>query len=99
MINKIIAWIAGGIATTLMIVILLIAYGAISEGLRQVDPNNPVLGQTIDNTDQAVNEAISWHSVIGTIEWAIFIIGLIVGIVFTIIKLIDKYYSSQSNFL
>ncbi len=95
MANKVIAWIIGGITTTLMIIILLIAWTAISNALKEIDPNNPVIGQTIDNSNEAVNEVVSWHSIIGSIGDIVFFIGLVVGIIFVAIKIIDEYQSSQ----
>ena len=95
MVDKITASILGGIGTTLTIIVLLIAYGAISNGLRQIDPKNPVLGQTIDNTNKAVNEGVNsyltWDDIIGTIELIGVIVGLIVGAVASGVWLWNKF--------
>jgi len=97
MANKVIAWFVGGITTTLMIIVILLAWTAISTGLRQVSPNNPAVTQVIDNSDKAINESITWYQIIGGIGDIIFFAGLIFGVAYGVVKFLEHLDPSYAQ--
>ena len=98
MFNKIIAGVVSGIVGTLTIVILLIAWSAISEGLRNVDPNNPALGNVVNESDKAVKETVSWYFTIDDLEGLVAFIGIIMAVISGAIWLFNKIQPASSYY-
>jgi hypothetical protein len=98
MFNKIIAGIISGIIGTITIVMLLIAWAAISYGLSNVSPNNPNAEKVINESDKAVKESVSWYFIIDDIEGLITFVGIILAVIFGAIWLFDKIEESNNTY-